>query len=135
MRKAWSFVDPVTSEEYFFEVNPHTDSNSNQRSRSAAYTVVAGSRQDSLTEHTIDTIFFEAHIEQSTFSYQGNVYTEQQFDDLTSWANKPYEVEMYDDLDRGKLVYITSFAPSRVRSRSYLYKHAYTLSGIILQEI
>lgn len=134
-RRGWRFYDPILDETYVFPVNPNADSGSNARSRSVAYIDVAGSRQNSLGNHTIDTIMYTTGIEQSTFSYDGNVYDIDQFNALNNWANKGRPIHMIDDLGRELLVYITKLTFSRVRSRQNPFKHSYNLSGIILEEL
>lgn len=134
-RTAWSFVDPETTDQYFWPVNPNTDGGSNSRVRNTGFSVEAGMRRTSLNEDTIDNIVMFVNIEQKTFNYSGFVYTQDQLDDMVAWCEKEYPIEMYDDLGRGFLVYITTFSLSRVRSRQNPYKHSYNFNGIILEDL
>lgn len=134
-RSAWRFVDPETTEEYVWPVNPNNDSGSNAMSKQFAYTAVSASRSNSLGEHSIGTVIHQSNVNQSTFSYDGIIYTVDQYAAFEEWAQKEYPVELYDDLGRGYLVYITKFAPSRIRSTKTPFKHSYTISGIILGEL
>ena len=134
-RTPWRFVDPVTTTEYVWPVNPNNDSGSNTRSKQFAYTAVAGSRRNNLGQHTVDTLIHQSNVNQSSFSYDGIIYDTAHYGALESWANKEYPVELWDDLNRGYLVYITKFSPARIRSTKTPFKHSYTISGIILGEL
>lgn len=135
-RTAWRFVDPVTSDEYSWEVNPREDGGSSHAiTRNVAYEVQAGMRQTDSGVDTIDNILFETNTEQGTFNYIGYVYNPTQYDEMMSWMEKGYAFEIYDDLGRGFLIYPTSFQLKRVRSRMNPYKHDYTFNGIILEEL
>jgi len=134
-RIPWRFEDPITLDIYTLPVNPNTDNGSNAYARSFSYEVVAGSYQTAAGDDTIDTMVFESNVEQKTFSYKGFVYNKEEYDNFNEWASKSYPFEMYDDLNRGWLVYIKSFQYSRVKSNQFPYKHAYEMQGIILQDL
>lgn len=134
-RTAWSFVDPVTSDTYSLPVNPNADNGSNSYTRNVNYEVVAGAYQTAAGDDTIDTMVFESNVEQKTFSYQGFVYNQEEYNAFNEWVAKAYPFEMYDDLGRGWLVYINSFQYTRVRSRQFPFKHSYEMQGIILQDL
>lgn len=134
-RTAWQFIDPVTSDTYSLPVNPHTDSGSHAYTRSVGWQVQAGMRQTSFGEDVIDNIIFETNVDQGTFNYQGNVYNLEQYDEMILWMEKGYPFELHDDLGRGFLIYPQTYSLDRVRSRQNPYKHSYTFSGIILEEL
>lgn len=134
-RSAWRFIDPITTEEYAWPVNPREDSGSHTITRSTNYVSAAAQRRTSANVDTIDTVIHQKNMEQQTFSYTGYVYNQQQYDALESWASKDYAVELYDDLGRGFLIYTTDISFSRVRSNQNPYKHDYTFTGIILERI
>ncbi len=134
-RTAWRFVDPITTAEYVWPVNPNNDSGSNTRTKQFAYTVVAGSRKKNLGQHTVDTLIHQSNINQMPFSYDGIIYDVDHYSALENWSAKEYPVELWDDLGRGYLVYISRFIPSRIRSTKTPFKHSYTISGIILGEL
>jgi hypothetical protein len=133
-RTAWRFEDPVTSVIYYLPVNPNQD-NGLTYSRNLSYNVLAGVRKNSANQDTVDAIAFEANEEQQTFSYNGIVYTEDQYDAFQTWLSKSYPFEIYDDLNRGWLVYLQSFVFTRVRSRKHPFKHSYQMQGIILEKL
>lgn len=133
-RTAWRFEDPVTSVIYYLPVNPNQD-NGLTYSRSLGYNVLAGVRKNSANEDTVDAIAFETNEEQQTISYNGMVYTKEQYDTFETWLSKSYPFKIYDDLDRGWLVYLQSFGFTRVRSRKHPFKHSYQMQGIILEKL
>lgn len=134
-RIAWRFYDPDTTEEYVWPVNPNVDSGSHARSKNLAYSSVAGSYQNGLNSHHIGELINVQNVEQSSFSYDGNVYNVDQLIALEEWVNKDHAVHLTDDLDRTFVVYLSKISFNRVRSRQYPYKHSYNISGIILEEI
>jgi len=134
-RTPWRFIDPVTDDEYAWPVNPREDSGSHTITRSVNYAATAAGRRTSANVDTIDNVIFQKNMEQQTFSYTGYVYNEQQYNALELWAGKNYAVELYDDLGRGNLIYITELSFSRVRSNMNPYKHNYSFNGIILERI
>lgn len=134
-RTAWHFYDPHTTEEYFWPVNPNTDSGSHAQNKSTNYIVSAGFYENSSNEHNIAELINVQSVDQSVFSYDGNVYTLDQLNALDYWSSKDHELELTDDLGRTFLIYVTKFSYSRVRSRQFPYKHSYNISGIILEEI
>ena len=72
-RSAWRFIDPITTEEYAWPVNPREDSGSHTITRSTNYASVAAQRRTSANVDTIDTVIHQKNMEQQTFSYTGYV--------------------------------------------------------------
>lgn len=135
MRVAWTFTDPVTTEVYRWEVNPREDAGSHSINRTVGYATQAGMRRGTGGDDRMDTILFESNVQQETFSYTGYVYTAQHYAIMVDWCSRDYPLQLTDDLGRSWLVMVTQFTPSRVRSRQSRYKHAYTFSGIVLEEL
>lgn len=135
-RIAWRFIDPsdATAEEVVWHVNPFQDNGSNVFNRTPNYTVVAGMRRSSAGP-TIDTIMHQARIDQSSFSYDGFIYDAAQLAMMEDWVSRRHPVEMWDDLNRGWLVYLLGIDLSRERKRKNPYKHRYTLTGLILESL
>lgn len=134
-RIPWRFVDPETNEQMYFDVNPFQDNTSNAFNRRIAYSVSAGLRRTSAGIHTIDNIIYSPGFDQRTFSYQGKVYNQTQLEIMETWVEKNYPLELWDDLGRGCLVYITDFTLDRERKIKNPYKHTYVLNGIILETL
>lgn len=135
-RIAWRFFDPTNSETLFLSINPETDSGSHAIIKNTKYEVAVSNYIDnSNTPRVGDTIVQDAPSEQETLSYTGKVYTKEQYDQLVYWFAKDHPWQLRDDLGREFLVYITNFKPERMRSAQYRWKHSYTFSGIVLEEI
>lgn len=134
-RSPWSLYDPVTTEEYNWPVNPHTDNGSHAVSKGTKYEVYAGLRQSSTSDDRIDAIIAFGQDDPSKLSYSGFVYNQTQLTALEGWANKNYAVTLTDDIGREFSVYIESFRLERVRSNKHPFKHSYTLDAFILEEL
>jgi hypothetical protein len=132
---SWRFEDPVLLETYIWPVNPNQDNGSGGITKSFAYESVSAYRRTDAGEDTIGTVIFEANVNQRTFSYSGFFYNQEDYDNMMEWAYKKYPLELWDDLGRGLLVYTQKVATKRVRSRQNIYKHSYTINGIILEEL
>lgn len=134
-RKPWNLYDPVTTEEYNWPVNPHTDNGSHGITKNTLFESYAGLRQSATGEDRIDAIIGFAGMGPQAFSYSGIVYTFEQLEKLEEWASKSYAVILTDDLGRGFSVVFESFKLERVRSNKHQFKHAYTLTGFVLEEL
>lgn len=134
-RNAWKFYDPDTLEEYTWPVNPNSDSGSHSLNKSLNYNVSAAFYQNAAGSHHIADLINVQSVDQTPFSYDGNVYDVDQLNALDYWSNKDHAVYLTDDLGRTFVVYVSKFTYSRVRSRQFPYKHSYNISGIILEEI
>jgi hypothetical protein len=134
-RTPWGFLDPVTLDTYYMPVNPNEDLGSHSVRRNTLYTAQVALRRTITNEDRVDTLMYQQGFVQETFSYSGNVYNLQDFNDLTEWCGKDYPILMTDDLGRTFSVYITSLQTSRKRSRHFRYKHGYTFSGYTIAEV
>lgn len=131
----WHLYDPVTTGEYYWPVNPHKDNGSHGITKNTLFESYAGLRQSSSGEDRIDAIIGYAGMSPQAFSYSGIVYTSEQLEALEEWALKSYAVILTDDLGREFSVLFESFKLDRVRSNKYQFKHAYTLTGFVLEEL
>lgn len=134
-RTPWQLYDPVTTEEYNWPVNPNEDTGSHNVTRQTGYEVYAGMRQTASGDDRIDSIVFVTGDGPSQFSYSGYVYTQEQLEALEDWANRDYDVILTDDLGRQFSIIIDNFELKRTRFRNKPYKHSYTLSGFVLEEL
>lgn len=135
-RTPWRFRDSVLSEVYFLPVNPTADSGSFGIKKNTKYQSAASNYVDSSNVLRIeDTVAQDAPTEQPTFSYTGFIYTKDQLDQFDYWFDKNYPWYMRDDLGREHLIYPESFSVTRVRSAKYRFKHSYTFTGVVLEEV
>lgn len=125
VRVAWTFYDPVTSEQYAFQVNPneHTAPN-RQKKMSIADTSAPDGR----------TILFEGRREVQKTSWSGVIISQEQFQEFDVWFEKPYQILLTDDRGQEYWVYLDSWAPTRQRAQNYPWKHEYTMSAYVLDQ-
>jgi hypothetical protein len=136
LRTPWSLYDPIEDETYYLTVNPYEDAGSNEVNRSSNFESASGFYRDSLGNDTVGTIVFLNQPAMETFAYTGRTYREEDHAALETWAAKDYPVHLSDDLGRTWLVCIESFSPRRLpTTRKYPYKHEYSLTGFIIEEI
>lgn len=136
MRVAWRFIDPITSDTYFLPVNPTADSGSFDITKTVKYAgAISTYRDNTDTLRVNDTILTEAPDSQPVFSYTGTVYTKDQFDKLKEWFEKEYPWQIRDDLGRDILGYVDKYSTERARSTKFKWKHTYSFSGVILEEL
>lgn len=122
-RIAWVLRDPVTAEEYAFEINPNDGG-------SLSYQKNIGYMQTVAPNGKI--IMYEGRDEAKTTTVSGVILSQNQFEEMVKWFNKRYQLELEDDLGRVMSIYITSFEPRRVRSARKPWRHDYSLTFTIL---
>lgn len=122
-RIPWVLRDPITLEEYEFEVNPN-DGGSLQYQKNIGYTVT--------TAPNGKVIMYEGRDEAKTTTVSGVILSQDQYEEMIEWFSKRYQVELEDDLGRIMSIYITSFEPKRVRSARVPWRHDYSLTFTIL---
>lgn len=138
MRTPWRFTDPVSSETYFMETNPKEDGGSHAIENQTLYEVSASTYK---TTAATPVLVIDATVAPGigkateTFSYTGTVYTEEQYVTLMEWFSKDHSWLLRDDLFREFLIYVESFTTERVRSANFPWKHTYTVSGLVLEEV
>lgn len=135
-RRPWVFHDPVTAETYYMEVNPNTDNGSASISKSTKYESRASTYMNESDQLALNrTVAAYDSTGFDVFSYSGVIYSKDQFDTLTEWCNKDHPWQLRDDLGREFLIYVEIFETERVRSNKFQWKHKYTFSGIVIDEI
>lgn len=119
----WRFYDPVTLDEYIFEVNPN-DGGSPQYAKNIVYSNT--SAPDGLV------IAFEGREKPQTLEWSGILLTETQFNAYVEWYQKKYQVRVTDDLGREFFLIIESFSPQRQRAVHHPWKHSYNVKATIV---
>ena len=130
-RIPWVFTDPVTSDVYVLPVNPNSDGGSFGVEKTIAYSAVAGCSQFS----NRNILIYTTGIGMGSFSYSGNLYTAEHLLAFEDWFSRDYPFEIEDDLGRRILAVVESFDLKRARTRHHLWKHSYTFSGSVLEEL
>lgn len=135
-RIAWKFTDDVLTTEWFLPVNPTADAGSHAITKTVRYSVTASNYLDNSNTLRIgDTVAQDASSEVERFSYTGTVYKKDQLANFRLWCNKDYPWTLRDDLGRVFLIYVENFSTERVRSVKFPWKHTYSFSGVVLEEI
>ena len=137
-RIAWVFYDPVTDDTYRMPVNPNNEQSSRSVQKSQKFAVAAGRYDDpSATPSSYNnvTLIYEGPDEISRFNFSGVIYTQIEYINLFSWAEKPNMIHITDDLDRTFEVYVVSFSTERRRSKKFPWKHNYTMEAVIKEVI
>lgn len=135
-RIAWKFTDDVLATEWFLPVNPNADAGSHGITKSNSYSgSVSNYVDNSNTLRVGDTVAHDAPNDIERFSYKGTVYKKDQLDNFRLWCRKDYPWKLRDDLGRVFLIYVEDFSTDRVRSVKFPWKHNYSFSGIVLEEI
>lgn len=119
----WRFTDTVTSAVYTFAVNPDSGGSPQYRKQLATVQTTAPGGA---------VILFEGADEPRTGTFSGTILELAHYQAFTTWWAKRYPIVMRDDLGRDQTIYITEFAPERVRSALYPYKHKFTCSYVVL---
>jgi hypothetical protein len=120
----WIFTDPTNSSTSTFEANPQ-DGDVVPRARN----VVTQSRR-APGDKTVVVVNAQGLRE---FTFTGTILTQSMYNLLTTWFNKPYPIELTDDLGRTYSLYITKFIPQRIHKPYNPWFHTYTMTGIVVQ--
>jgi hypothetical protein len=77
------------------------------------------------------TLIYEGPDEINRFNFSGIIYTELEYINLFSWANRTNIIELTDDIGRIFEVYVVSFSTERIRSRKFPWKHSYNMETMV----
>lgn len=122
----WTFEDPVEGETYVFHINPREGG-----SPSYDKTIT----EQNTTAPDGKTLLFEGQDQVQTLEWSGAILEQAHYDAYITWWRKRRQIKLTDDLGREYWIYITSFKPSRKRSRERAWRHDFTFSAIILDWI
>lgn len=122
-RIPWVISDPNTSESYAFEINPNDDG-SLQYEKTVVYR--------NTSADTGRTVIFEGRDAPASTQFSGTVLTEDQYNQMVFWFNKRGMLLLEDDLGREFNIYIIKFSPKRRLSRTYPWRHDYTVEYFIV---
>lgn len=119
----WKFDDPITLETWIWEVNPNEGGTPTYK------------KQMTYTQTTAPdgkTLVFEGADEPQTLTFSGTLLSQSQLDTLVTWYKKRHQIKLTDDLGREFWIYITGFAPKRIRNASQPWKHTYEINATIV---
>lgn len=119
----WRFEDPVTLEVHTFEINPTEGGSPSHRKTISGQAAAAPDGK---------ALLFEGREQVQTLEWSGAILTQQQFEAFDEWSRKRHQINVVDDLRREFSIIITSFEPTRVRSRQYPWRHTYRMQATIV---
>ena len=119
----WFFNDPVSGDNYTFEINPNDGGSASMRKNLVYQNTAAPGG---------NVLMFEGQDEAQTGEFSGVILSEAQYLKMIEWFNKRYPIQVTDDLGRTDTIYITEFTPQRKRSVNYPYKHEYTVRYTVI---
>lgn len=119
----WKFDDPVTLEQYTFEISPNEHEAPTRRKKMAVEETSAPDGR---------TILFEGRREVAKTTWSGVLLSQEQFDEFDVWFEKPYQIKVTDDRGVEYWVYLESWEPTRQRARHYPWKHQYRMTAYVL---
>lgn len=122
-RIPWVFTDLTDASTYSFPINPKDDG-SLQYEKSIVY--------QNTSAPDGKTIIYEGRDTPNTTSFSGTILTEDQYNAMVEWFSKRHQIQVVDDLGRTFSIYITKFNPKRKLSRTYPWRHDYTVEYTIL---
>lgn len=119
----WQFFDPVLDETLTMELNPNSGG-----SPSFDKTIT----EEATTAPDGQTIIFEGQDPPQKLEWSGVILTQTHYEAYATWYQKRRQIKLTDDLGREFWIYITSFAPKRVRKRTVPWFHEFTCRATIL---
>lgn len=119
----WELYDPATLDTYDFEVNP---AEGGTPSVEKNFSDVAPAAEDGAA------IVFAGRPAVVRVEISGRLISQDQLDELTSWAEIPNQVRITDDLGRASWVLIENFTATRLRRVSHIWTHDWTMSYLRL---
>lgn len=120
----WTFHDPVTDEDYEFEVNPR-ETTEPQYEKSLTYENTAGNVGGR-------TLIYEGRDEPQRLTWKGAILTEAQHLAFIEWWSKRYQIDITDDLGEEYKAYIVKYQPERKRAVHYPHKREYSAEAVII---
>jgi len=119
----WVLTDPVTLEEYEFDINPN-EGGTPQLAKNVRYLNTSAPNGR--------VIAFEGRDDPKEMQVSGTILTQAHLEALQTWYAKRYQISLTDDLGRVYSIYITNFSAQRKRSALHIWKHTYNLSYVII---
>lgn len=118
-RVAWKFYDGTNT--YLLPVNPNAASMPSKK-RNLTYQATPTGGQ----------ITYEGRKTPNVLNFSGDILQESQYNSFRLWFLKRKQVRITDDLGQNFWVYLTSFSPSRQKSREYDWMMTYSAEAFVL---
>jgi hypothetical protein len=126
-RIPWRWEDPTEGSIQFMSLNPNEGASpSYKKNLTKEKTTAPGGLGRMLV--------YEGADEASEFAFSGIILTQEQYEFLRRAWEKRHLLILTDDLGRVFTIYLESFTPKRVRSKTYPWRHTYDASAVIVRE-
>jgi hypothetical protein len=124
-RIGWKFEDPIDGTVQIMSINPNEGASPSFRKTLTKMTTTApGAGRRALV--------FEGADEISQFDFSGVLLTKEHYDFiLNAWRSR-HILRVTDDLGRVFMLYIESFEPRRLLSRTYPWRHEYSATSVVV---
>jgi len=124
-RIGWKFEDPTEGTTQIMPINPNEGASPAYRKTLTKTTTTApGAGRRAL--------IFEGQDEISQFDFSGAILTKEHYDFILNAWQKRHLLRVTDDLGRVFTLYLESFEPKRMRSRTYPWRHEYSATSVIV---
>lgn len=124
-RIAWRWEDQVEGTVEFMSLNPNEGASpAFQKNLTKEVTTAPGGLGQ--------TLIFEGAQQVTEFAFSGVILTQDQYEFLLRLWEKRHPVKLTDDLGRDFVVYLESFTPQRVRSKTNPWRHTYEASAVVI---
>lgn len=125
-RIPWRWEDLVEGTVQFMALNPNEGASPQYRKALSKSTSTAPGADGR-------PIIFEGADEVSSFNFKGAILFQAHYEFLLNAWRKRHPVRLTDDLGRSFVIYMESFEPERILSRTYPWRHKYTASAVIVE--
>lgn len=117
----WTIYDPVDLETYTFEINPNAGGSPSNK-KNVSYTNTTAGK----------AIIYEGRDQVQELEWSGVILTQTHYEKYIEWWEKRRQILLTDDLGRQFWIYLKEFNPTRELSRSYPWRHSYSVIATIL---
>lgn len=124
-RIAWRFEDLIEGTIALMPINPNEGASPSYQKQLTKTTTTAPGADGR-------PIIFEGADQVSQFDFSGVLLTQDHYEFVLNAWRKRHPVRLTDDLGRQFMIYVESFQPKRVLSRTYPWKHNYQATAVIV---
>jgi hypothetical protein len=125
-RIAWRWEDPTEGTVEFMSLNPNEGASPTFAKQLTKETTSAPGALGSV-------LIFEGADQPTEFQFSGAILTQEQYEFLQRAWERRHLVLVTDDLGRVFQLYLETFNPRRVRSKTYPWKHTYDATAIVVK--
>lgn len=125
-RIAWRWEDPTEGTVEFMSINPNEGASPSYAKTLTKETTTAPGAQGQV-------LIYEGADQTSDFSFSGVILFQEQYEFLQLAWERRHLVLVTDDLGRIFTLYLETFTPKRVRSKTYPWRHTYDASAVIVK--